>query len=246
MAGLKKIKDSAIGLFWRKTEPEPQDLSSEPPINIQPLNVSATPIETATGVDQEFFGAIQQELTKAMPIEFAEFYNQMSVINDKFSNLDEGTRYQLAFHAAQTALKMRNRSLTSANLIKSINSLEKALETEQHEFQLQNDQGYQTNLENVKKKSDEMSQGIKEREDRLKSLQQEMDAFLAAKSSEKKKLEDERAQLISQRVLAESEINQLQQKKTERETKFNNALETHRQRLEEIKSDLENHLKNIK
>lgn len=246
MAGLKKIKDSALGLFWRKTEPEPQDLSPESAVNIQPLNLSATPMENVTGVDQEFFGAIQQELTRAMPIEFAEFYNQMSVINEKFSNLDEGTRYQLAFHAAQTALKMRNRSLTSGSLIKSINSLEKALETEQREFQLQNNQGYQANLQNVKKKSDDMSQGIKEREDRLKALQQEIDAFLAAKSSEKKKLEDERAQLISQRVLAESKINQLQQKKTERETKFNNALEAHRQRLEEIKSDLENHLKNIK
>jgi septal ring factor EnvC (AmiA/AmiB activator) len=51
--------------------------------------------------------------------------------------------------------------------------------------------------------------------------------------------------LISQRVVAEGEINQLQQKKTERETQFNSALEAHRQRLEELKSELEDHLKNI-
>jgi chromosome segregation ATPase len=245
MAGLKKLKDSTIGLFWRKPESTPQDLAPESPLNIEPLNIPTAPIENLAAVDQEFFGAIQQELTKAMPVEFAEFYNQMSVINEKFSNLDEATRYQLAFHAAQTALKMRNRSLTLTSLIKSIATMEKALETEQREFQLQNEQGYQANLDNVKRKAEEMSQGIKDRENRLQSLQKEIDAFLAAKSAEKKKLEDERTQLISQRVIAESEINQLQQKKAERETKFNNALETHRQQLKEMKSDLADHLKNI-
>lgn len=243
MADLKKIKEATIGLFWREAESDSQDLSPESPAKIEPLIVPNVPIEN---VDQEFFKSIQQELTKAMPIEFAEFYNQMSVISEKFSNLDEATRYQLAFHAAQTALKTRNRSLTSTSLIKSINSMVKALETEKREFQLQNEQGYQVNHDKVRKKTEEMSQGIKDREDRLKALQQEIDTFLAAKSSEKKKLEDERAQMISQRVIAESEINQLQQKKTERETKFNNALETHRERLEEMKSDLEDHLKNIK
>jgi predicted RNase H-like nuclease (RuvC/YqgF family) len=181
-----------------------------------------------------------------MPIEFAEFYNQMSVINEKFSNLDEATRYQLAFHAAQTALKTQKQSMTPATLIKSIAGMVKVLDKEKQEFQAQNDQGYQSNLAGVEKKAREMSQGIKDRENRLQALQKEIDAFLAAKSAEKKKLEDERAQLISQRVIKEGEMNQLGQKKTERETKFNTALEAHRQRLDKLKSELEDHLKNIK
>jgi chromosome segregation ATPase len=180
-----------------------------------------------------------------MPIEFAEYYNQMSVINEKFSNLDEATRYQLAFHAARTALKTQKQNLTPASLIKSIAGMVKVLDTEKREFEAQNDQGYQSNLVGVQKKAQEMSQGIKDRENRLQALQKEIDAFLAAKSAEKKKLDDERAQLISQRVVAEGEMNQLGQKKTERETKFNTALEAHRQRLDELKSELEEHLKNI-
>jgi len=246
MADLKKIKKATFGLFWRGGESKSDDLSPEPVINLDPLTMPAAPMETPAAVDPEFFEAIQQEISKSMPIEFAEFYNQMSVINEKFSNLDEATRYQLAFHAAQTALKTRNQSLTSASLIKSISSMVKALEMEKREFESQNQQGYQANLGNVQKKADEMSRGIKEREDRLQALQKEVDAFLAAKSAEKKRLEDERAQLISQRVIAEGEINQLQQKKTERETKFNTALDAHRQRLEKLKADLENQLKNIK
>lgn len=242
MADLKKITK----IFWRSGEPKTEDLSPPPVTNLEPLMMPSAPIDTPAAVDGEFFGAIQQELGKAMPIEFAEFYNQMSVINEKFSNLDEATRYQLAFHAAQTALKTRNHSLTPASLIKSIGTIVKALENEQAEFKSQNEQGYQANLGNVQKKADEMSRGIKDREDRLQALQKEIDAFLAAKSAEKKRLEDERAQLISQRVIAEGEMNQLQQKKSERETKFNAALDAHRQRLEKLKADLENQLKNIK
>ncbi len=242
MADLKKLK----GLFWKEKEPQPEDLAPEPVFNPDPISIPSAPRATQAEVDSEFFGAIEKELDKSVPIEFAEFYNQMSVINEKFSNLDEATRYQLAFHAAQTALKTRNQNLTPASLIKSITGMVKVLDTEKREFQAQNDQGYQTNLANVQKKSQEMSQGIKDRENRLQMLQKEIDAFIAAKTAEKQRLEDERAQLISQRVVSEGEINQLQQKKTERENQFNAALEAHRQRLDELKSDLETHLKNIK
>jgi chromosome segregation ATPase len=242
MAKLKKIK----GLFWRDGESQPQELAPEPAVNPETLTSHSAPIlQAPTDVDSEFFSAIEKELSKSMPIEFAEFFNQMSVINEKFSNLDEGTRCQLAFHAARTALKTRNQSLTPASLVKSITSMVKVLDTEKREFQMQNDQGYQANLAQVQSNVQEMSKGITDRENRLQALQKEIDSFLAAKSAEKKKLEDERAQLISKRVIAEGGINQLQQKKTERETKFNQALEAHRQRLEELKSDLEEHLKNI-
>jgi chromosome segregation ATPase len=242
MAALKKIK----GMFWRDAESKSPDISPEPAVTLEPLNISTASPEPPAGVDPEFFGSIEKELAKAMPIEFAEFYNQVSVINEKFSNLDEATRYQLAFHAAQTALKTRKKNLTPASLIKSIAGMGKVLDSEKREFQSQNEQGYQSNLATVQKKAQEMSQGIKDRESRLEALQKEIDAFLAAKSAEKKRFEDERAQLISQRVVAEGEIKQLQQKKTERETQFNSALEAHRQRLEELKSELEDHLKNIK
>jgi len=242
MADLKKIKN----LFWRGADSKPEELSPQPISNIEPLIMPAVSMKSPAAVDTEFFEAIQQELNKTMPVEFAEFYNQMSVINEKFANLDEATRYQLAFHAAQTALKTRNHNLTPVSLIKSLGSMVKALENEQREFQSQNEQGYQANLSNVQKKADEMSRGIKDREDRLQALQKEIDSFLAAKSAEKKRLEDDRAQLISQRVVAEGEINQFQQKKTERSIKFNSALDAHRQRLEGLKSELEQHLKNIK
>ncbi len=203
------------------------------------------PTNTPAEVNPEFFKSIELELAKGMPIEFTEFYNQMSVINEKFSNLDEATRYQLAFHAAQTALKTRNQHLTPASLSNAIHQLVKVLETEKREFQAQNEQGFQTNLGNVQKKVQEMSQNIKDREQRLQALQKEIDTFLATKSAEKRRLEDERTQLISQRVVAEGEMNQLQQKKTERETQFNQALAAHQQRLEELKMELADHLKNI-
>lgn len=241
MADLKKLK----GLFWKDEEPDTQDLSPEPAVTLEPLSSPSVPLEAPAEVDSEFFGAIEKELAKSMPVEFSEFYNQMSVINEKFSNLDEATRYQLSFHAAKTALITRKQNMTPASLTKSISNLVKVLDREKQEFQAQNDQGYQSNLAGVQKKAQEMSQGIKDRENRLQALQKEIDAFLAAKSAEKKKLEDDRAQLISQRVIAEGEMNQLGQKKTERETKFNDALEAHRQRLDALKSELEEHLKNI-
>ena len=241
MAAFKKIK----GIFWRDVESKSPDISPEPVLNLDPLTFPTASKESPVEVDTEFFSSIEQELAKAMPIEFAEFYNQVSVINEKFSNLDEATRYQLAFHAAKTALKIRKKNLTPASLIKSIIGMEKVLDSERKQFQSQNEQGYKSNMATVQKKAEEMSQGIKDREHRLEVLQKEIDAFLAAKSAEKKRLEDERAGLISQRVVAEGEINQLQQKKTERENQFNSALEVHRQRLEDLKSELEDHLKNI-
>ncbi len=242
MADLKKIKK----IFWRDAESQAPDFSYESPANLEPMTVPSSPLGTPAEVDREFYSALEKELTKAMPAEFAEFYNQRLVINEKFSNLDEATRYQLAFHAAQTALKTRNQHLTSDSLIKSVGSMVKALEMEKHEFEQQNQQGYQVNLVNIQKKTDEMSRGIKDREDRLQALQKEIDVFLAAKSAEKKRLEDERAQLISQRVISEGEMNLLQKKKSDREIKFNTALNAHRQRLENLKAELENHLKNIK
>ncbi len=244
MATLKKLK----GLFWREAEPSGEpNLAPAPTIDLEPLPTapsSSSPPPPAA--DSQFFSAIENELANAMPGEFAEFYNQMSVINEKFPNLDKATRYQLAFHAAQTALKTRNQQLTPVSLIKSVDSMAKALDAEKQEFQVANEQSYRENYQKVEQKVQQMSQGIKDRENRLQLLQKEIDAFLAAKNAEKKKLEDERVQMISQRVIAEGEMNQLKQKKTERETQFNTALEAHRQRLMELKIELEEHLKNIK
>ncbi|HOX86612.1 MAG TPA: hypothetical protein PKW76_10990 [bacterium] len=243
MAKIKKIKD----LFWRHEETRPEDLAPASVGDLDPLTFPVTPpLPTPADVDSEFYRAIEKELAKTTPAEFAEFHNQMSVINEKFTNLDETTRFQLAFHAAQTALKARSHSLTPAALVKSITEIEKTLESEKREFNAQNDHGYQANQAAVQQKVQQMSQGIKDREARLQTLQKEIDSFLSAKSAEKKKLEDERAQLISQRVVAEGEINQLQQKKNERETQFHAALEAHRRRLVELKAKLSEHLANIK
>jgi len=241
MAVLKKLK----GLVWRDGLPEDNDQIPEPVIDLEPIKVPVTQPNTTAEVDTQFYSAIEKVITQSMPLEFAEFYNQMSVINEKFPNLDEATRYQLAFHAAQTALKLRKQNLTPASLIKSIAHTEQALDKEKREFHEQNELGYQSNLSNVQKRAQEMSQGVKDRESRLQAVQKEIDAFLAAKTAEKKRLEDERAQLISQRVVAEGEINQLQQKKTERETQFSAAMQVHRDRLAKLKSELEGYLKNI-
>lgn len=250
MADLKKIKKAAIGLFWQEDETKPQDITPQPAINLEPLTTEPIPFVNTTSapaaVDQEFYSAIEKELAKATPPEFSEFYNQMSVINEKFSNLDKSTRYQLAFHAAQTALKARNQNLSSGSLSKSISKMIESLDMEKREFHVQNEQGFQTNLSKVRNKAEEISQNVQARENRLQALQQEIDAFLKAKNDEKKRLDEERAQLISQRVIAEGEMNQLQQKKAQRETNFDNALEAHRQRLEQLKTELDEHLKSIK
>ncbi len=242
MADLKKIKK----LFWREAEvpsaiPSPAEVGP-----IEPIPMASDAPKIAAASDSEFYGSIEKAIANTMPAEFAEFYNQMSVINEKFPNLDKATRYQLAFHAAQTALKGRNQQLTPASLVKSVESMARALDAEKQEFEAANEQSYRNNYRQVEQKVQQMSQGIKDRENRLQMLQQEIEAFLAAKNAEKKKLEDERMQMISQRVIAEGEMNQLKQKKAERETQFNAALEAHRQRLAELKIELEQHLKNIK
>lgn len=245
MATLKNLKE----LFWKDSGEEPnfQNLAPDPNINLQPISISPAPTPAIPdGADAGFYQAIEKELTKGMPVEFTEFYNQMLVINEQFANLDDATRYQLAFTAAKTALKARNQELTPADLIKLTANLAKVLDREQQEFVADNEHSYQANLTQVQQKAAGISQGITDHENRLKALQNEIDAFLAAKSAEKKRLEDERAQLISQRVISEGEINQLKQKKTARESQFNAALEAHRLRLEELKTKLENHLKNIK
>jgi DNA repair exonuclease SbcCD ATPase subunit len=242
MATLKKLK----GIFWKDAQSQSDSDAKVPSVSLEPLKMPSESIETPAEVDSEFYGAIEKEIAKSVPIEFAEYYNQMSVINDKFSHLDEATRYQLAFHAAKTALKNRKKNLTPDSLGRSIDQLKKVLESERQQFETQNEQGYRSNLSGIQKKAQEMSRGVEEREKRIKALQQEIDAFLKAKNDEKRRLEDERAQLISQRVVAEGEINQLDQKKKEREIKFNTALEAHHQRLDALKAELEDHLKDIK
>lgn len=255
MAGLKKIKDATIGLFWKTGEQplEPSTLGptmpstsmSMPQITPTVAPLAVTSVQPGT-VDQGFYTAIEAELNKAVDADYAEFYNQMTVINEKFANLDEPTRYQLAFHAAQTALKARGASLTFAALLKNVDRLTEVLDVEKREFKMQNDQGYQDNMTNIRKKSSDIGDGIKAREQRLQAVQQELEAFLAAKNAEKKKLEEERSQLISQRVVVESEINQLDQKRAERESRFNGALSVHAQRLLQLKQNLQTNLRNIK
>ena len=120
------------------------------------------------------------------------------------------------------------------------------LDAEKREFSAQNEQSYQSNLDALRKKVEEINQGVKSRESRLQALQQEMESFLAAKNAEKKKLEDERAQYITQRVTSEGEMNQLQKKKSEREFQFNTALDAHVQRLGKLKEELVSRLKDVK
>ncbi len=249
MSGLKKIKS----LFWQESAPpSAAPLSSEPLTPPLPPLTYAAPepvvpmISTPVAVDQEFYSGIEKEINKAMTGEFVEFYNQMSVINEKFANLDEPTRYQLAFHAAQTALKARNINLSFSNLLKAMDLLTQVLDVERREFQMQNSQGYQANLNSVKAKSEEIGQGIKARENRLQAIQQELEAFLAAKNAEKKKLEEERNTLVSQRVVVESELNQIEQKKEERAKRFDAALQAHAQRLTQLKDKLQTNLRSIK
>jgi hypothetical protein len=247
MPDMKKIKKAAIGLFWKENSQTLEPLSSEPALRLDPISMPMPPTATDKGVvDQAFYSAIEAELNKAMDTDFSEFFNQMSVINEKFSNLDEATRYQLAFHAAQTALKARGVNLTFSGLLKTLGRLNQVLDVEKREFKMQNDQGYQNNLTNIRQKSTEIGEGIKTRENRLQEIERELEAFLAAKNAEKKKLDEERNQLISQRVVVESEINQLEQKKGERESRFNAALEAHLQRLAKFQQDLQTNLKIIK
>lgn len=242
MADLKKIK----GLFWR----EPGKTSE--PESVAPIAVPTMPAVTPLPplqqepLDEEFFGAIDQEMRQSMPADFAEFFSQMLVINEKFSNLDQKTRYQLAFHAAQTALKTRNEDLTYNEVLKAMDNLSQILQREKNEFQTQNEQGYQANLQTIQSKVNEIAQGIKAREERLQALQKEMDHYVAVKNQEKAKLEQERSDLISQRVVTESEINNLEKKKTDREARFNSALAVHRDRIEKLRTELASYLQELK
>jgi hypothetical protein len=248
MAGMKKIKKATIGLFWKEKEAAPADLGPAT-FSPDPLTAPVAPVYTSTKtntVDQEFYNALEGELQKNMPLEFAEFYNQMSVINEKFANLDEPTRYQLAFHAAQTALKARNLNLTYASLSRATAKLLDTLANEKQEFSNQNEQGFNSNLSAIKRKVEEISNGIKSRENQLLSLQQELDAFIAAKNQEKKKLESDRDRFVSERVVTESQINQLEQKKNDRQSRFEGAWQAQQERFEQLRRELESYIKGIK
>lgn len=247
MADIKKVKDKAVGLFWRK--PAAQE-SIEPvtygPLPITPAQVTPPPISgDAPPMDAEFYRSIEQELNRATPAEFAEFYNQLATINEKFAHLDEYTRYQLAFNAAQTALKARNQPLTVAQLLSAVSGLNAALDSEKRAFTAENEQGYQSNVTTVRNKVSEIAGAVTSCEARLEALQKEIEAFLAAKNQEKAKLEQERMRLISERVVVESELTKLESKKGERAARFSAALEAHRKRIENLKQALQNHLKGI-
>jgi len=247
MAGMKKIGKAVGGLFWKnnssKQEFSQPDLIS--PLLVPTETPSVLMTTNSAEVDQEFYRSIEAELQKSTPAEFAEFFNQLSVFNEKFPNLDEPTRYQLAFHAAQTALKPRNQQLTFSSLNHAVSSMMSILDNENRAFQTQNEQGFNTNLKSVQNKVAEIATGIRNIETRLEAVQKELDAFLSAKNQEKKKLDDERSRLISERIVVEGEINKLQDKKSERQNRFTVALQAQRQRLESIKTALENNLKGI-
>jgi hypothetical protein len=247
MADINKLKKAVVGAFWR--EPAANQPSMEPvtaaPFPISPILTSA-PMSASAEVDPEFYRSIEQEVSRSTPAEFSEFYNQLLVINEKFPHLDENTRYQLAFNAAQTALKARNQNLTYQGLAQAISNLTTALENEKRTFLAQNDQGYQSNVAAIRKKVAEIAGGVRTCESRLEALQKEIDAFLAAKNQEKKKLEEERNRLISERVVTEGEMTKLETTKAERESRFGAAMEAHRQRIENLKLALDSNLKSMK
>ncbi len=250
MPDFKKIKKAAIGVFWRESESpaenRPEDLGPNPvsasPASLPPLDPLAVPVVN----DNTFYPAIEKELLAAMPPEFAEFYNQMAVINDKFSHLDQATRDKLAFHAAQTALKVRQLNLSPAVIQQAMQLLSKKLESEKQEFLLQNNKGFQQRQAGIHNKIQELKQGIKARESRLQSIQQELDAYVKAKNEEMKKLESEKARLLSDQLVTENEFNQIEQKKQEREQQFSGALKSHEARLAELKNRLQSNLSDLK
>jgi hypothetical protein len=247
MAGLNKLKKAVVGAFWRDTAANPSSIEpvATAPLPISPV-VTPAPVSASAEIDPEFYRSIEQEVNRSTPVEFAEFYNQLVVINDKFANLDENTRYQLAFNAAQTALKARNQNLTYQGLVQAVSSLTMALDNEKRTFYAQNDQGYQSNLAAIRKKVTEIAGGVRDCESKLESIQKEIDAFLAAKNQEKKKLDEERNRLISQRVVTEGEMTKLESTKTDRESRFAAAMEAHRQRIDNLKLALDNNLKSMK
>lgn len=262
MADLKKIGKKAISVFWRDKEAPPEELGQNLGPNIGPNlgpNLGpatapyAPPVTTApsapassTSGDNPFYKALEQELLKQMPTAFAEFNSQVAEISEKFPALDQATRDQLAFHAAQTALKARQQDLTVNHVLQALDTVIKSLSKEEAEFQTQNEEGFRQKLAGVRQKINELKQGITARENRLVELQKELDAFIAARNEEKKRLEHEKSQLLSDQLVTENEINQIEQKKREREADFHSALQSHVQNFNALRERLASNLQKLK
>jgi hypothetical protein len=253
MADLKSIGKKAISIFWSEGESPAQDLG--PNLSPQPAPeaaAAAAPIyvppprsETAAS-DNPFYKELEKEIGKNMPPAIAEFVSQLAVINEKFANLDEATRDQLAFQMAQTAMKARSQELTVAQVIQGAAAVVDSLGMEESEFSRQNEQGFQQKVAEVRRKIDELKQGISAREKRLVEVQKELDAFIAARTEEKKKLESEKAKLLSDQLVTENEISHIEQKKRERETTFHGAMEAHRQIFDALRARLAANLQKLK
>ncbi|HOT95715.1 MAG TPA: hypothetical protein PLG50_10955 [bacterium] len=255
MADLKKLGKKAISVFWREKEAAAQDLGPSPAPNLGPIlssPVSPTPIPplsmpSATApADTPFYKEIEQELAKNMPPAFAEFNLQLADLTEKFPALDQMTRDQLAFHAAQTALKARQQHLSVDHVLQALDTAIKALNQEEAQFSTQNEEGFKQKLAEVRQKINGLKQGIALRENRLVEIQKELDAFIAARNEEKKRLEAEKAQLLSDQLVTENEINQIEQKKREREANFHTALQLHQQNFAALRDRLAANLQKIK
>ncbi|HNW61221.1 MAG TPA: hypothetical protein PKI62_16225 [bacterium] len=182
---------------------------------------------------------------KKMPSAFAEFNLQLADLTDKFPALDQATRDQLAFHAAQTALKARQQDLNVAHVLQALDAVIKTLRQEEAEFTTQNEEGFKQKLAGVRQKITDLKQGISSRENRLVEIQNELDAFIAARTEEKKRLENEKSQLLSDQLVTENEISQIEQKKREREASFHNALERHQQNFTALRERLATNLQKL-
>jgi hypothetical protein len=254
MADIKKLGKKAISVFWREKEQPAQELGPNlgpdlgpasppvaPPVSIPPLSGESP----RTG-ENPFFQELEKELGKNMPPAFAEFSVQLADLSEKFPALDQTTRDQLAFHAAQTALKARQQELTVGHVLQALDAVIKSLNQEATEFTSQNEQGFKEKLASIRLKIGELKQGIAARENRLVEVQKELDAFIAARTEEKKRLESEKAQLLSDQLLTENEINQIEQKKREREATFQSALQLHQQNFNALRERLSANLQKLK
>jgi len=262
MADLKSIGKKAISVFWREKEAPPEETGSNlgpdlgpnlgpdlgpaaspysPPVTTAPL----PPASPAAG-DSPFYKPLEQELLKQMPVAFTEFNSQAAVISEKFPALDQATRDQLAFHAAQTALKARQQDLNVNQVLQALDTVIKSLGREEAEFNAQNEEGFRQKLAGVRQKISELKQGIAARENRLVEIQKELDAFIAARNEEKKRLENEKSQLLSNQLVTENEINQIEQKKREREADFRSALQAHQQNFTALRERLASNLQKLK
>jgi len=257
MADLKKIGKKAISVFWRDKEPPSEELGPNlgPDLgpNLGPTTPYTPPATTApitqaspASGDNPFYKALEQELLKQMPVAFAEFNSQAAAIGEKFPALDQTTRDQLAFHAAQTALKARQQDLNVNHVLQALDTVIKSLSREESEFNTQNEEGFKQKLAGVRQKIGELKQGITARENRLVEIQKELDAFIAARNEEKKRLENEKSQLLSNQLVTENEINQIEQKKREREADFRSALQAHQQNFTALRERLASNLQKLK